>query len=174
MADFDRYKNNCSRIDWEIFMNGSVSLYYSYDVLEKDLKWLLEKKYKIVRIDLKEINTQELFHKRIKESCHFPEYYGENMSALSDCLRHDLEIPFKSGAALVLENFNLFYEKDKSAANEILERLSRGSRERILTGERLITLIHTNDPQFDPEEIGSFKIRWNRCEFMDERRLGIQ
>lgn len=93
------------------------------------------------------------------------------MSALSDCLRHDLEIPFESGFALVMENFDLFYEKDKISGHEILERLSRGARERILTGERLITLIQTSNPRFYPEAIGSFELCWNRHESADEQRL---
>lgn len=171
MAAFERYKNNCARVDWEILINGAISLYYKHNILEKDLKWLAEKDYKIVNIDLKEINTIGLLHKKLKKACNFPEYYGENMSALSDCLRHDLEIPFESGFALVMENFDLFYEKDKISGHEILERLSRGARERILTGERLITLIQTSNPRFYPEAIGSFELCWNRHESADEQRL---
>lgn len=171
MAVFEKYKNNCARVDWEILINGSVSLYYNNSILERDLKWLAEKQYEIVCIDLKEINTIEQFHKRLKEGCNFPEYYGENMSALSDCLRHDLKIPFESGFALVLQNFNLFYEKDKISAHEILERLSTGSKERILTGERLITLIQTSNPQFYPDTLGTFEIKWNRHEFMEKKRF---
>lgn len=171
MAAFERYKNNCARVDWEILINGAISLYHKRNILEKDLKWLNEKGYKIVNIDLKEIDTVGLFHKKIKKACNFPEYYGENMSALSDCLRHYLEIPFESGFALVMENFDLFYEKDRMSGQEILERLNRGARERILTGERLITLIQTSNLQFCPEAIGSFELCWNRHEFANERRL---
>lgn len=174
MAVFDRHKNNCSKIDWEILVNGAISLYYNYKVLEEDIKWLIENNYKVVRINLKELNTIELFHEKIKEMCNFPEYYGENMPALCDCLRHDLEIPFEGGFALVLENFDLFYKKDKNSAHQILEILSRESRERILTGERLISLVHTNDPKFKPEEVGSFEIPWNRHEFIDEQRLRMK
>lgn len=48
--------------------------------------------------------------------------------------------------------------KDKEMAHEILERLSEASRQRMLTGERLIALLQSNNPKFAPDTIGAFKI----------------
>jgi len=77
------------------------------------------------RVDWEILGIEE-FHAKIKKVCAFPGYYGKNMSALSDCLLHDLEIPDESGCALVLKSFDLFYMKDKEMAHDILERLSIG------------------------------------------------
>lgn len=101
MAAFNRYINNCSKVDWEILINGSISLYCDENILIKDMDWLKNNQYKVIILDFSEILSVEEFHVRIKKVCEFPDYYGENMSALSDCLLHDLEIPYESGCALV-------------------------------------------------------------------------
>lgn len=171
MAAFNRYINNCSKVDWEILINGSISLYCDENILIKDMDWLKNNQYKVIILDFSEILSVEEFHVRIKKVCEFPDYYGENMSALSDCLLHDLEIPYESGCALVLKNFDLFYMKDKEMAHEILERLSEASRQRMLTGERLIALLQSNNPKFTPDTIGAYKISWNRYEFVEAHRI---
>ena len=96
------------------------------------------------------------------------------MSALSDCLLHDLDIPYEGGCVFTLKKFNLFYKRDKIMAHDILERLCEASRQRILTGERLITLLQSDDPLFSPDVIGAYKISWNRHEFVNEDRIKKQ
>lgn len=41
----------------------------------------------IIEIDFSSCKYLGEIHKRLKESLNFPEYYGENLSALWDCLR---------------------------------------------------------------------------------------
>ena len=171
MANFDRYKNNCARIDWAIMMAGSISIYYDCNILHKDLDWLEKHDYISISLDFSTIDSIETFHKEIKKMCNFPEYYGENMSALGDCLLHDLKIPFEGGLVLIFKSFNLFYQKDKTMAHEILERISVASRRRILSGERLIMLIQSQDPHFSPDMVGAYHVLWNRNEFVDKRRI---
>lgn len=171
MAAFSRYINNCSKVDWTILINGSMSLYCNENILLKDMDWLKNNQYKVIILDFSEISSVEEFHVKIKKACEFPDYYGENMSALSDCLLHDLEIPYEGGYALALKNFDLFYMKDKEMAHDILERLSEASRQRMLTGERLITLLQSSNPKFVPDTIGAYKISWNRHEFVEAHRI---
>lgn len=101
MAAFNRQVNNCSKVDWAVLINGSISLYCNENILIKDLDWLKNNQYKVIILDFSEILSIEEFHARIKKTCEFPDYYGENMSALSDCLLHDLEIPYDGGCAFV-------------------------------------------------------------------------
>lgn len=65
MAVFNRYVNNCSRVDWEALVNGSILMYYDSAILEKDLDWLKRNCYKIVELDFEMIETVEKFHERI-------------------------------------------------------------------------------------------------------------
>lgn len=170
MAAFNRHVNNCSKVDWAILINGSISLYCDETILAKDMGWLENHQYKIIILDFSEILSVEEFHVRIKKSCEFPDYYGENMPALSDCLRHDLKIPYEGGCAFVLKYFDLFYLENKEMAHDILERLSEASRQRMLTGERLITLLQSSNPKFVPDPIGAYGISWNRYEFLEAHR----
>lgn len=171
MAAFNRQENNCSKVDWTILINGSISIYFDKNILIKDLDWLKNNQYKIMVLDFREILSAEEFHKRIQKICEFPDYYGENMPALSDCLLYDLEIPYDGGCAFVFKDFDSFYIKDKEMAHDILERLGEASRQRMLTGERLITLLQSSNPKFDPDTIGAYKISWNRYEFVEANRI---
>lgn len=171
MAAYNRQVNNCSKIDWTILINGSISLYFDESILIEDLDWLKNNCYKIIILDFSEIVNVEEFHAEIKKACEFPDYYGENMSALSDCLLHDLEVSYEGGCALVFKSFDLFYLKNKIMAHDIWERLSEASRQRMLTGERLITLLQSSNPKFVPDTIGAYKISWNRYEFVEAHRI---
>ncbi|MDO5417190.1 MAG: barstar family protein [Lachnospiraceae bacterium] len=171
MAAFNRQVNNCSKVDWEILINGSISLYCNENILIKDLEWLNKNQYKVIIMDFSEILSIEEFHVKIKKICEFPDYYGENMAALRDCLLHDLEIPYDGGCAFVFKNFDSFYMKDKKMAHDILEILNEASRQRMLTGERLITLLQSGNPKFAPDIIGAYKISWNRYEFVEAYRI---
>lgn len=171
MTCFDKFVNNCSKVDWQILMNGGISLYYKDIVLEKSLKLLSDDGYKFNEFDFGLFDTEKDFHRSIKKQCGFPVYYGENMSALTDCLRYDLEIPEKGGHAFVLKRFDDFYKRQPESAHEILERLALASRERMVTGERLITLVQTEDPLFIPKSVGEHNIQWNLHEFMEESRI---
>lgn len=170
MAAFNRQVNNCSKVDWAVLINGSISLYCNENILIKDLDWLKNNQCKVIILDFSEILSIEEFHARIKKTCEFPDYYGENMSALSDCLLHDLEIPYDGGCAFVFKDFDSFYMKDKEMAHDILERCE-ASRQRMLTGERLITLLQSGNPKFVPDTIGAYKISWNRHEFVEAYRI---
>lgn len=48
---------------------------------------------KKVVLDGKKIIDRETLHKTLKKELRFPEYYGENLDALWDCLTTDLELP---------------------------------------------------------------------------------
>ncbi|RYE90492.1 MAG: barnase inhibitor [Cytophagaceae bacterium] len=40
-----------------------------------------------------EMTSREALHAHLKERLGFPDYYGENLDALWDCLRADVELP---------------------------------------------------------------------------------
>jgi len=46
-----------------------------------------------VELNGKHITSQETFHKEIKRVLDFPDYYGENLDALWDCLTSWIDLP---------------------------------------------------------------------------------
>ena len=115
-------------MDWQILVNGSISLYYDRVILEKDIQRLRSAGYQLHIFDFHAIKTKEVFHKKVKEELKFPDYYGENISAFSDCLMFDLSIPEEGGVAIVLKSFDEYYRIDEDYAHEVLERLDECSR----------------------------------------------
>lgn len=61
---------------------------------------------KKVVLDGKKITDREALHKILKKELRFPEYYGENLDALWDCLTTDVELPL----TIEWENFEFSAE----------------------------------------------------------------
>ena len=171
MAVFNKYSHKCSRLDWAVLINGSISLYYKDEILNKDLEWLKRNYYQEILMDFSQICSEKEFHRTIKKMLNFPAYYGENMSALSDCLLYNLNVPDEGGLVIVLKKFHILYEANESLAHEILERLDEASRRHLLSGERLITFVQSDLPQLSINLIGGYKVMWNRDEFIDSERV---
>ena len=164
MTNFDIKINNCSKLDWRILMDGSVSLYHNADILKKDIQWLKNAGYQVYELDFSVVKTREEFHKIIKRMLNFPEYYGENMPAFSDCLMNDVPISENEGVAISLKKFDEYYQRDEEYAHEILERLELNSRRWILFGNRFLTLVQINNKDIVIKEIGQHPLVWNLYE----------
>ncbi len=167
MSSFNKKINNCSSLDWQILINGSVSLYNNIEIMKEDMTILKENGYHLKVFDFKCIDTEDVFHRVMKKNLEFPEYYGENLSAFTDCLVNDLFIPEDGGVAMVFMGFDTFYINNEAIAHEILECLDLGSRRRLLYGERLVTLLQLCDEKIIIRDIGRHTIMWNLREFLD-------
>lgn len=58
---------------------------------------------KTIVIEGKNFKDRESFHTFLKLQMNFPEYYGNNLDALWDCLTGEIELPLK----IVWNNFNI-------------------------------------------------------------------
>lgn len=158
MSIFSKYINNCSKLDWQILMNGSIALYNDIDKINKDLEWFKHSKYKIILVDFSKIKSEMDFHLIIKRELNLPEYYGNNLSALNDCLLHDLDIPDHSGIVFVFSDVDNFLRENSEFVFEILGLMDLNSRRHLLTGERFITLLISSDPNLAITQFGSHRI----------------
>ena len=69
----------------------------------------------IITLDCGELKSSQAFHESIAKAMHFPDYYGQNLDALFDCLtdiRQDQE--------LVLLNWHAFSYAMKDYAEKVL------------------------------------------------------
>lgn len=166
MAAFQNNSDDISqRIDWKILQNGWASLYWRPQVLNKDLDWLRKEKFEVIIFDCSNWMQTEKIHKALKKQLHFPDYYGENLDALNDCLS-DLQIN-ENGTIIVFEHFQFV---DRSYAHRLLDVFANNSRRHILFGKKLLTLAQVEDPNYQIPPIGACPVLWNNSEWLNKNR----
>jgi len=166
MAIFENNPDEWQRLDWQILQNGWASLYCQQNILNKDLDWLKNEKYNIVDLDCTKWTDTNQIHKHLKKQLDFPDYYGENLNALNDCLS-DLEIN-EPGLVIV---FRHFQSVEKDIAHGLIDIFARNSRLHNLFGKRLLTLVQVDNPSYQIDPVGSSPVLWNGAEWLNSKRI---
>lgn len=165
MAFFKNIPDDWQRLDWQILQNGWASLYWQQDILDKDIHWFEGEGFKVYDFDCTSWSDLPLLHKDLKNKLGFPDYYGENLAALNDCLS-DLEIN-NAGVIIVFRHFQFVND---AIAHSLLDVFANNSRQHILLGKKLITLVQVDDPNYQIDAIGACNILWNRVEWQNSAR----
>jgi RNAse (barnase) inhibitor barstar len=165
MSVFKNTPEEKNRLDWKILQNGWTCLYLNPDVLNKDLNWFKTNNYEIAEIDCSVLHPGYSIHKELKRVLNFPDYYGENTNALSDCLS-DLEIN-EPGYLIVFRNVQ---EMDIQDIPWLLDVFADNSRYHSLFGKILLTLVQVDDPKFHLKPIGAYTVSWNPSEWLNKNR----
>jgi RNAse (barnase) inhibitor barstar len=167
MACFDR--ENLNRPDWAIFQNGWVAMYWRPEILDHDANWLASNQYNIYRFDCDRWTSKADALMDLGTALNFPEYYGQNLNAFNDCLS-GIDVPIDGGVALVLRRYDRFAEHSRDIAQLILDICARNSRRFILFGQRLVTLVQSDDPNLSFDPVGSTSVMWNHREWFNKNR----
>jgi RNAse (barnase) inhibitor barstar len=155
-------------LDWLMVRNGPIIKYFSSSVLEEDIKKLENMRYNI--IDLSTSNwTIKNAHIQIKDGFGFPDYYGGNRNAFEDCLNDMFNKKYK-GLVIVFRNFDNFYSQNKDFSESILDGIMSVSWIWLLAGQKLITLIQSDNPNLEIRKIGGFEPSWNSQEWLNSSR----
>jgi RNAse (barnase) inhibitor barstar len=104
--------------------------------------------------------TPENFYDVIASDLKFPDYFGRNLDALNDCFS-GIEIPLEDGFVIAFSKFDLFNAQLPDFTWNILDIISKRSRQHLLFGKRLICLIQSDDPQISFKEVGKQPVIWN-------------
>ncbi len=166
MAVFENNSDEWQRLDWQILQNGCTSLYWQEYILNNDLDWFKNEKYNIIDFDCTKWTDTNQIHKDLKKQLDFPDHYGENLSALNDCLS-DVEIN-EPGLVIVFRHFHIVH---KDIAHSLLDIFARNSRLHNLFGKRLLTLVQVDNPNYQIDPIGSSSVVWNGAEWLDSKRV---
>jgi RNAse (barnase) inhibitor barstar len=166
MAVFESNPDEWQRLDWQILQNGWTSLYWQEYILNNDLDWFKKEKYNIIDFNCTKWTDTNQIHKDLKKQLDFPDYYGENLSALNDCLS-DVEIN-EPGLVTVFRHFHIVH---KDVAHSLLDIFARNSRLHNLFGKRLLTLVQVDNPNYQIDPIGSSSVVWNGAEWLDSKRV---
>lgn len=161
------YEEN-NRLDWSLMKDGPIMKYHSADTLEIDVNELEKMGYRVIDVSVANW-TRENAHKKIKNDFDFPDYYGENLAAFEDCL-NDLFNNKLPGLVIVFRQFDGFYKREIQFSKGLLDAIYRQSWSWLLAGNKLITLLHSDDPDLEIMEIGGFSPLWNGKEWLDSIR----
>jgi RNAse (barnase) inhibitor barstar len=153
-------------LDWYILQNGWVRLYWRTTILDEDIKWLENEKYVMIEFNCKTWDDDKIMHLQLKEKLDFPDYYGENWSALRDCLS-DLNI-IKTGIVFVFRHLD--HIKNQTATT-LLDIMADNARLHMLFGHRIITLAQVDNPDYELEPIGRTLVSWNGREWLNSKRV---
>lgn len=169
MAIFKDRLDVCNTYDGQILQVGSVCKFYKLEVLNEAISWFAKHRYIVYTFDCTEWVSIEDFHDNISNGLDFPDYYGRNVNALSDCLS-DLNVPDEGGLIIVFKRYDLFTERFAEDAQDVLDILEDRSRNFLLMGKRLITLIQSDNPSITYNDVGGRSVWWNPKEWLNKSR----
>ena len=155
--------------DWRLFQNGWVTLYWKSEVLESDCKALLDRGYRLHRLATDSWRSQADALRSLGEALAFPDYYGQNLDALNDCLG-DIEVPNDAGTAIVLLRYDRFVAIDPTTAEQLLDIMAGRARGHMLFGRRLAILVQSDDPRLSFGPLAPTHADWNRREWLNKKR----
>lgn len=164
MTFFQDRPDEWQRLDFRILQNGWSNLYWKQGILDNDIEWFRSENFEIVQFDCTKWKEADNIHKDLKVMLGFPDYYGANFDALNDCLS-DLEI--SSGLVVVFRSFHLL---DKKISHSLLDVFANNSRQHLLFGRKLLTLVQVDDPNYQIDPIGACAVLWNSEEWLNSNR----
>ncbi|MFH8735357.1 MULTISPECIES: barstar family protein [unclassified Streptomyces] len=105
----------------------------------------------------------------------FPDYYGQNLDALNDCLRDVESYEYgttrdATGLVIVFTSYGRFARAEPRTAQIVLDILADRARSAALFGHRIMCLVHSNDPDISFEPVGAMPVQWNDAERLDSSR----
>jgi len=168
MATFT--KDDEHKLDWFLLRYSSITKYFLPKHLTDDIIWLRAHEYKIIDIDCSILTTIPQVLKQIGSGLDFPDYFlGNSIDAFDDLL-YDLHIAYKNGLVIVLHRYDVVMGLDSHQGWQILNILDRHSRQNLLYGLRLMTLVQSADPKLIIEPAGAQIVTWNLKEWLDSER----
>jgi len=114
-------------------------------------------------------------HRALAAALGFPDYYGNNLEALNDCLGDVAAGEYgapsdATGLVLVLMGFDTFAASHRSSAQALLDIFAGQARNAALFGHRMFCLVQSGDPKLTFEPVGAMSVEWNDAEWLDAKR----
>jgi RNAse (barnase) inhibitor barstar len=170
MSAFTNDPSEWQRLDWSLLQNSPIALYHSTGVLEEDIEWFKQDGYDVRSLDSERWESATSLLLALGTTLRFPEHFGRTLDAFNDCVS-DLDVPQDGGFVLVLREFERVAASFPIEAHAILDILASNSRRFLLTGQRLIVLVHSNDPEIQFQPVGATPVLWNPREWLDAKRV---
>ena len=164
-------------LDYVAVRDGGVLLYRKLNYIEEDIQWLRERNYRIYEFDCAAWTSEMALHENLRSALSFPDYYGNNLNALDECMSDDLVVPDPGGLVLVLNHYDRIFKPASGLASEgrgtaevVLSIFADAVRYHMLFGRRLLILVQSDDPKIDFGRLRGVAARWNRREWLNSSR----
>lgn len=146
--------------DWTIMRDGGVRLYSNHKILNQDITFLRNKKYKIIEFNASYWKNKTDFHSEISKKLKFPSYYGKNLDAFNDCLPQ-IDFHEYTGLVLIFYHINVFWKMDKKFCQSVVDTITCSSRLLSLENQRFMALFQSDDRSIFFEPSGALSVLWD-------------
>jgi len=166
---FNRNDDNNQRLDYRLLSHSPVTLYWKSEVFEEDISWFQEHDYSVFRLDASKWKSEKQFHQNVKEFFEFPDYYGMNLDAFTDCF-YDFVFEQDAHVVIAIDNLEKFQKRYPRIASYFVDVMYDVSRYYLLYGYRLACLIRTDEARTTLESNRKKFASWNAKEWLYESR----
>lgn len=162
-------------IDRRLLQDPYITLFRSPAVLDDALRRLRGSGYDVRTADASQWVDQQGMHRALAALLDFPDYYGNNLDALNDCLGDVAAGGYgvdtgATGLVLVLRRYDAFAATHRDAAFAVLDIFAVTARAAALRGRPMLCLVQSDDPDLDFPPVGAVPVSWNGAEWLRARR----
>ena len=160
--------------DWPFLQNGSTTLFLKRPVLGAAIATMENIGYRSCFIDCA---SEPSMVADISRALLWREQFGYEpeclkLDAFNDALR-GMPNADHPKVLLVLTSYDAFRERAQETAYAVLDLLECSARNALLFGYRLLTFVHTDNPQLHLDGLGGRHACWNSKEWlMADRGIG--
>ncbi|NNE96117.1 MAG: barstar family protein [Acidimicrobiales bacterium] len=153
---------------------GLVELFYRADVLNAHIDELEQRGASTVRVDGGSWNKEAALED-LRVALDFPDHYGSNLDALSDCMFDVVagECGFQGSSGtrlLALYQFDSLARADQWFAHQLVDVLYEAAVMALKLGKPFLVMLQSDDPDLSIGPVGTTHIGWNRTEWARSSR----
>lgn len=156
---------------WQLFQNGGVVLFNQQAILDDAADNLTLNGYQVHNIECQHHTYEEAVLFAVVDSLKIPRSENIGLDGFNDFMSQ-IDFDGCMGVVVVLTAFHQFRQASPECAFHILDIMADNHRSHMLLGNRLITLVQSDDPRIDEQigTIGGYKPIWNPAEWMNKNR----
>ena len=158
----NKWKNKLAT--FELVRDGCINLFYKTEVYLNTIEKLKNESIDIYVFDAIDWNKEENFYSSFSKGMNFPDYFGNNLDAINDCLG-DL---INKNIAICISNYENFMIKCQKQANILPKIILTNCWEAILQENVMLMLIQTNNGSISFNDIKEFPPKWNQKEWLNK------
>ncbi|MCW2495083.1 barstar family protein [Jatrophihabitans sp.] len=175
MAAWEPDDSLAHRLDYRLAANTFVTMFWQPSLLDETTTWLRDHDYDVVIVDASGWAAPADMHQALADALDFPDYYGNNLHALNDCLRDVAAGDYGVGGAatglvLTIRNYETFAAEQAQTAQALLDIFAVQARAAALIGRRMMCLVQSNNPKLTFGPVGAMPVVWNEAEWLDSKR----